>query len=126
MAQECLGNSWVLLFAATLLSLRHRDGNCQSIRHGFATMFTREELVSFDLGDMEFDAESERAPELKQCRDILDAFNAFAVSTSIADLADSIAGVTLSPRGKKQALAEGAVITRRFRRAKRYLHLRPG
>ena len=34
---------------------------------------------------MEFDAESERAPELKQCWGILDAFNAFAVSTSIAD-----------------------------------------
>ena len=51
MAQACLGSSWVLPFAAILLSLRHRDSNCQTIQHGFATMFTRTFLYAHFEGD---------------------------------------------------------------------------
>jgi len=84
------------MFTRTFL-YAHFEGN----KRKPLTKCIGEELESVDLGKMEFDAESERAPELKQYWGILKAFNAFAVSTRIADLADSIAEVTLSSRGKK-------------------------
>ncbi|EXL66071.1 hypothetical protein FOPG_17734 [Fusarium oxysporum f. sp. conglutinans race 2 54008] len=70
MAQVGVGDQFAFPFAVMLLALQCREATDPSILNAFHSMFTDQEL---NVVDLKYDLESERLPELKQFKELMEA-----------------------------------------------------